>query len=235
MPLFRRCVAELIGTFILIVGGCGAVMVNQATATDSQPGVLTLTGIALVWGLLVMSLASALGDLSGCHINPAVTVGFAVAKRFPWKEVAPYIAAQVVGAFAAILFLKVLFPTNTTLAATAPTGEVWQSFMLEVFLTWFLMLAVLGVSTGAKEKGITAGIAVGGVIALEVLVGGPISGASMNPARSLAPAVVSGNMGTIWVYVFAPVLGAVLAVPTYSFLANGRRPPTGDLPQPLAG
>lgn len=217
-PLARRCFAELVGTFVLIAGGCGAVLVNQATATDSQPGALTLTGIALVWGLLVMSLASALGDLSGCHINPAVTVGFAAAKRFPWKEVVPYVAAQVAGAFAAILFLKLLFPGSTTLAATAPAGEVWQSFALEVFLTWFLMLAVLGVSTGAKEKGITAAIAVGGVIALEVLVGGPISGASMNPARSLAPAVVSGKIDTVWLYLVAPTLGACLAVPTYTAL-----------------
>lgn len=218
MPLARRCLAEIIGTFILIAGGCGAVLVNQATATDTQPGALGLPGIALVWGLLVLSLGYSLGDLSGCHINPAVTVGFAVAKRFPWREVIPYVAAQVVGAFAAILFLKVLFPASATLAATAPSGELWQSFVIEVFLTWFLMLAILGVSTGAKEKGITAGIVVGGVIALEVLVGGPISGASMNPARSLAPAVVSGKVETVWMYLLAPTLGAALAVPTYSVL-----------------
>jgi aquaporin NIP len=218
MPLPRRCLAELIGTFILIACGCGSVLVNQSTATASQPGVVTLVGVALVWGLVVFALASALGDLSGCHINPAVTIGFAVAGRFPWKEVVPYIAAQVVGAFAAILFLKGLFPTSTTLAATSPAGDPWQSFALEVFLTWFLMLTVLGVSTGAKEKGITAGIAVGGVIALEVLFAGPISGSSMNPARSLAPAVVSGKVETLWLYLIAPTLGAALAVPTYSLL-----------------
>jgi MIP family channel proteins len=218
MPLSRRCFAELIGTFVLVTGGCGVVLVNQATATASEPGVVTLVGVALVWGLLVMSLASALGDLSGCHINPAVTIGFAVAGRFPWKEVVPYIAAQVVGAFAAILFLKGLFPTSTTLAATTPDGDPWRSFALEIFLTWFLMLAVLGVSTGAKEKGVTAALVVGGVIALEVLFGGPISGASMNPARSLAPAVVSGKVEVVWLYLIAPTLGAVLAVPTYSLL-----------------
>jgi aquaporin Z len=218
MPLHRRCFAELVGTFILITGGCGVVLVNQTSATASEPGVVTLVGIALVWGLLVMSLASALGDLSGCHINPAVTVGLATARHFPWREVVPYIAAQVVGAFAAILFLKGLFPASTTLAAATPAGDPWQSFALEVFLTWFLMLAVLGVGSGAKEKGITAGIAVGGVIALEVLFGGPISGASMNPARSLAPAVVSGKVETLWIYLIAPTLGAVLAVPTYSVL-----------------
>jgi aquaporin NIP len=223
MPLTRRCFAELVGTFILITGGCGSVLVNQATATASQPGVVTLVGVALVWGLLVMALASAFGDLSGCHINPAVTVGFAVARRFPWKEVVPYLASQVVGAFAAILFLKLLFPTSTTLAATAPDGDPWRSFALEVFLTWFLMLAILGVSTGAKEKGITAALVVGGVIALEVLFAGPISGASMNPARSLAPAVVSGKVDFVWLYLLAPTLGALLAVPTYQLLNPTRR------------
>jgi aquaporin NIP len=235
MPLFRRCVAELLGTFVLIVCGCGAVVVNEVTATASTPGVLTHPGVALVWGLVVLALIYALGDLSGCHINPAVTVGFAVAGRFPWKEVVPYIVAQVCGALAASLFLKLLFPTNVKLGATLPAGDVWQSFALELFLTWFLMLAVLGVSTGAKEKGITAGIAVGAIIGLEAMFAGPICGASMNPARSLAPAVVSGNTGTVWIYLLAPTLGAVLAVPTYWFLANGRQQPATDSTHPPAG
>lgn len=214
--LVRRCLAEFAGTFVLIVCGCGAVIVDNDTKA------LTLPGIALVWGLTVLALAYTLGDLSGCHINPAVTVGFAAAKRFPWAEVVPYCAAQVAGAFAAAGQLTLLFPENDKHFTTLPRGVWWQSFALEVFLTWFLMLAVLGVSTGAKEKGITAGIAVGGVIALEVLVGGPISGASMNPARSLAPAVVSGHVGSIWLYLLAPTLGAVLAVPTYRFLTPPR-------------
>ena len=218
MPLLQRCVAELLGTFVLIVCGCGAVVVNELTPTPGTPGVVTHPGVALVWGLVVLALVYALGDLSGCHINPAVTVGFAVAGRFAWKEVLPYTAAQVVGAVAASLFLKLLFPASVTLGATLPAGDVWQSFALEVFLTWFLMLTVLGVSTGAKEKGITAGIAVGAVIGLEALFAGPICGASMNPARSLAPAVVSGNTAAVWVYLLAPTLGAVLAVPTYSVL-----------------
>jgi aquaporin NIP len=221
MPLARRCAAEFIGTFILIVCGCGAVIVDNDTKA------VTLPGVALVWGLTVLALAYTLGDLSGCHINPAVTVGFAVAKRFPWKEVTRYVAAQVAGAFAAAVLLKVLFPENDKHFTTLPRGVWGQAFALEVFLTWFLMLAVLGVSTGAKEKGITAGIAVGGVIALEVLVGGPISGASMNPARSLAPAVVTGHVGGVWLYLLAPTLGAVLAVPTYAML----NPRKGDSPE----
>ncbi|HUR52490.1 MAG TPA: MIP family channel protein [Gemmataceae bacterium] len=218
MPLARRCFAELLGTFVLIVCGCGAVVVNQVTATDTLAGALTHPGIALVWGLVVLALVYTLGDLSGCHINPAVTLGFTVAGRFPWKEAVPYMAAQVAGAFAASLLLKGLFPTNATLGATLPAGDVWQSFTLEVFLTWFLMLAVLGVSTGAKEKGITAGIAVGAIIGLEAMFAGPICGASMNPARSLAPAVVSGNLTSLWIYLTAPVLGAAAAVPFWKLL-----------------
>jgi aquaporin NIP len=212
MPLARRCLAELIGTFVLIGCGCGAVVVND------QTNALTHPGVALVWGLVVLALVYTLGDLSGCHINPAVTVGFAAAGRFPWREVVPYTAAQVAGAFAAAVLLKVLFPENLKLGATLPRGAAWQSFVLELFLTWFLMLAVLGVSTGAKEKGITAGIAVGAIIGLEAMFAGPICGASMNPARSLAPAVVSGQVETVWIYLLAPTLGTILAVPTYQTL-----------------
>jgi aquaporin Z len=212
MPLARRCAAELIGTFVLIVCGCGAVVVNDTT------GALTHPGVALVWGLVVLALIYTLGDRSGCHINPAVTLGFAVSNRFPWKEVVPYILAQVLGAVAAAVFLRVLFPESDRLGSTLPRGVWWQAFALEVFLTWFLMLAVLAVSTGAKEKGITAGIAVGAVIGLEAMFAGPISGASMNPARSLAPAVASGQTGSVWIYLLAPTLGAVLAVPTYRLL-----------------
>jgi aquaporin Z len=212
VSLARRCFAESLGTFVLVVCGCGAVVVNDATGTVTHPGV------ALTWGLVVLALVYTLGDRSGCHINPAVTVGFASAKRLPWREVPAYTLAQVVGAFAAALFLKALFPENGKLGSTLPRGDWWQSFALELFLTWFLMLAVLSVSTGAKEKGITAGIAVGAVIGLEAMFAGPVCGASMNPARSLAPAVVSGRVEHLWVYLLAPTLGAVLAVPTHSLL-----------------
>ncbi len=211
-PLRRRFLAELVGTFILVVCGCGACVVNDQTAALTHPG------IALVWGLVVLALVYALGDLSGCHINPAVTLGFALARRFPWKEVLPYIAAQVGGAVAAAELLHLLFPSDAKLGATVPSGHEVQSFVLEVFLTWFLMLAVLCVSTGAKEKGITAGIAVGAIIGLEAMFAGPICGASMNPARSLAPAAVSGHLEFVWIYLLAPPLGAALAVPTYHLI-----------------
>src|SRR5262249_22654308 len=142
-----------------------------------------------------------------------VTTAFAVARRFAWKDVPGYMAAQISGAFAASGLLRFLFPTDEKLGATLPAGSVSQSFVLEAVLTFLLMLVILSVSTGAKEKGITAGIAIGAVIALEAMFAGPICGASMNPARSLAPAVVSGHLETVWIYLIAPVVGAVAAVP----------------------
>jgi aquaporin Z len=154
----------------------------------------------------------AIGDSSGAHINPAVTLAFAAADRFAWLRVPGYVLAQTAGAFTASLTLAWLFPTDIRLGSTLPAGTAWQSFVLEVLLTFILMFVVLGVSTGAKEKGVLAGIAVGSVIALEALFAGPVSGASMNPARSLAPAVVSGQTRDLWVYLTAPPLGALLGV-----------------------
>ena len=211
-PIRNRLAAEAIGTFALLFAGTGAIVVNDATGAVTHPGV------ALTFGLVVLALVYALGDVSGAHLNPAVTLGFAAAGRFPRREVGPYIAAQLAGAFVASLLLRVLFPESLTLGATIPRGAAGQSFVLEVVLTWFLMLVVLCVSTGAKEKGVTAGIAVGAVVALEALFAGPICGASMNPARSLAPAVVSGNVAIVWLYLVAPVVGALLAVPTFHLI-----------------
>jgi aquaporin Z len=151
--------------------------------------------------------------VSGAHLNPAVTVAFAAARRFPLREVPGYVISQVLGAFAASGLLRLLFPKDETLGATLPAGSVWQSATLELVLTFLLMLVILSVSTGAKEKGITAGIAIGAVIGLEAMFAGPICGASMNPARSLAPAVVSGHLEALWLYLLAPTLGALLAVP----------------------
>ena len=213
MPaLSRRLAAELIGTFILVFCGTGAVV------ADSLTGAVTHPGVALTFGLVVLALVYTLGDLSGAHLNPAVTLGFAVAGRFPGREVAPYAAAQVAGAFAASLLLCGLFPEAATLGATVPRGAAVQSFVLEVVLTWILMLVILCVSTGAKEKGTMAGVAVGAVIALEAMFAGPICGASMNPARSLAPGVVSGRTTHLWVYMVAPTLGALLAVPSFALI-----------------
>jgi aquaporin Z len=201
-------VAEAFGTFSLVFAGTGAIVVNEVGG-----GSITHVGIALTFGLIVLAMIYAVGDVSGAHLNPAVTVGFATAGRLRWGQVPLYVSAQLAGAFAASLSLRGLFPTNGTLGATLPAGGVLQSAVLETILTLLLMFVILSVSTGAKEKGITAGIAVGAMIALEAMFAGPICGASMNPARSIAPAVVSGHVGALWVYLVAPVVGAMLAVP----------------------
>lgn len=205
----RKCAAEFFGTFALVFAGTGAIVIDA-----DRGGAVTHVGVALTFGLVVLANIYAFGETSGAHLNPAVTIGFFAARRLPGREVAPYILSQFLGAFAASGLLRGLFPGDAGLGATRPAGAEWQSFVLEIVLTWFLMTVILGVSTGAKEKGLLAGVAVGAVIALEAMFAGPITGASMNPARSLAPAVVSGNLASLWVYLAAPVLGALLAVVT---------------------
>lgn len=203
----KKCRAELFGTFALVFAGTGAVVIDQTTG-----GAVSHVGIALTFGLAVLAMIYSVGDISGAHLNPAVTLGFWAARRMPGRSVPGYLASQCAGALLASGLLRVMFPANATLGATQPAGPVMQSFALEVVLTALLMFVILNVSTGAKEKGLTAGIAVGAVIALEALFAGPISGASMNPARSLAPALVSGHWENVWIYLVAPVLGAGLAV-----------------------
>lgn len=205
----KKYIAEAIGTFALLFAGTGAIVVN-----DVSNQAISHVGIALTFGLVVMAMIYAIGDVSGAHINPAVTLGFWVAKRLDGKEVLPYLTAQLIGAFAASGVLRVLFLEHATLGTTLPAGPWWQSFVFEVLLTFMLMFVILNVSTGAKEKGIMAGAAIGGVVAFEAMFAGPICGASMNPARSLAPAIVSGNLQHLWLYLVAPVLGALLAVPS---------------------
>lgn len=204
----KKLLAECLGTFSLVFCGTGAIVINAASH-----GAIGHAGIALTFGLVVMAMIHTFGDVSGAHLNPAVSIAFALGGRFSWREVPAYLGAQLVGAFAASGLLKALFPGDATLGATLPAGPPMQSFALEVVLTAILMLTILSVSTGAKEKGITAGIAIGGVIALEAMFAGPICGASMNPARSLAPALVSNHLQHLWIYLSAPVLGAALAVP----------------------
>ena len=205
----RQSFAEFLGTFVLVFAGTGAIVINQETH-----GVITHAGVALTFGLVVLSLIYTLGDISGAHMNPAVTTAFAVAGRFSWRQVPGDVAAQIAGALAASGLLRFLFPTAKGLGGTLPAGAASQSFILEVVLTFMLMLVILNVSTGAKEKGVTAGIAIGAMIALEAMFAGPICGASMNPVRSLGPAVVSGQLEHLWIYLTAPVLGAWLAIPT---------------------
>lgn len=216
----RKLVAEAIGTFALVFAGTGAIVVN-----DVSGGAVTHVGIALTFGLIVMAMIYSIGDISGAHINPAVTLAFAVGKRFEFRSVLPYIACQLAGAIAASVLLRLMFPENCLLGATLPAGPWLQSFIFEVVLTFLLMWVILNVSTGAKEDGIMAGAAVGATVALEAMFAGPICGASMNPARSIAPAVVSGEMTHLWVYIVATTLGALLAVPAYAAVrpTSGRR------------
>jgi aquaporin Z len=211
----NRLFAEAFGTFCLVFAGTGAIIVNQVSG-----GTVTHVGVSLTFGLVVMAMIYGLGDISGAHLNPAVTAGFWLARRFPGRDVSGYLLAQALGAFAASGLLRLLFPTNETLGATIPSGPAWQSFVLEVVLAFILMAVILAVSSGPKEKGLMAGIAVGGMIGLEALFAGPISGASMNPIRSVAPAALSGHMATVWIYIAAPSLGAALAVPFHRVIAS---------------
>ncbi|MFN3168716.1 MAG: MIP/aquaporin family protein [Phycisphaeraceae bacterium] len=209
MPSRHKLAAEVFGTFCLLFAGCGAMVVNEVL-----PGSIGHAGVALTWGLIVSAMIYAVGDVSGAHINPAVTLGFWLARQFPGSAVLPYVFAQCVGAFAAAVLLRVLFPESETLGATLPhdLALVWQSFTLEVVLTLILMFVILCVANGPKEQGLMAGLAIGAVVGLEAMFAGPICGASMNPARSLAPAVVSGRVEALWVYLLATPIGAGLGV-----------------------
>lgn len=212
MPATNKLIAEAFGTFCLIFAGCGAMAINEVTG-----GAIGHAGVALTWGLIVTAMIYAVGDVSGAHINPAVTLGFWLARQFPGASVLPYILTQCIGALAAAGVLRLLFPGSETLGASLPhdPAMVWQSFALEVLLTLILMFVILCVAIGSKERGLMAGIAIGATVGLEAMFAGPICGASMNPARSLGPAVVSGHIGTLWVYLVATPLGALLAIPLW--------------------
>ena len=207
----------MIGTFALVFCGTGAIIIDKESG-----GAITHIGIAITFGLIVMSMIYALGNISGAHLNPAVSIAFAIARRFSVKELFPYIISQVSGALLARVVLRYLFPDNELLGATLPSGLEGQSFTLEFILTFFLMLVIINVATGSKEQGMFAGLAIGSVVLLEAMFAGPICGASMNPARSIAPAVVSGQIEHLWIYLVAPVLGASLAIPTWKFLVSSK-------------
>lgn len=209
----KKYLAELIGTFALVFCGTGAIIINHESG-----GAITHVGVAITFGLIVMTMIYSVGDISGAHLNPAVTLAFSIAKEFPLKEIVPYIISQSIGAFMASGILRYLFPSNFLLGSTMPAGSEMQSFVLEIILMFFLMFVILQVAKGSKEKGLFAGIAIGSVVLLEAMFAGPICGASMNPIRSIAPAVVSGHLEHLWIYIFAPVIGALLAVMCWKIL-----------------
>ena len=212
----RRYLCEGIGTFFLVFAGTGAVIAN-----DLFGGQITHVGIALSFGFVVMAVIYAFGSVSGAHINPAVTLGFYVIKRISLHDAIKYIISQCLGACVASIMLAVMYQNHESLGATLPAINVWGAFVYEFLLTWFLMMVILSVATGAKEKGLMAGVAIGGTVALEALFAGPVTGASMNPARSLAPALISGNISDLWIYIFAPALGAVFASLSCHYLHKG--------------
>jgi len=204
---FRKFIAEALGTFALVFCGTGAIIANEITG-----GGVTHVGIAVTFGLIVSGMVFSFGDISGAHLNPAVTIAFWIAGKFPRKEILLYVVAQLLGAFLASGLLKFLFPQIANLGTTLPSGTELQSLILEIILTFLLMTVILNTATESKEKGMLAGIAVGSTVLLEAMFAGPISGASMNPARSIAPAVLSGVLEHLWIYIVAPVTGAALSV-----------------------
>jgi aquaporin NIP len=204
--------AELVGTYALVTAGCGAIMVN------SQTGSLGHVGVALTFGLIILVMIAALGHISGAHFNPSVTIAFAFTRHFPWRDVAWYIGGQMLGAVLGAITLRLLLGDAAHLGATIPAGSAWQSFGLEILLTAVLMLVIISVATDSRAVGTPAAIAIGFTIALDALWGGPISGASMNPARSFAPALVAGVWADQWIYWIAPVIGADVGAVLYQFL-----------------
>lgn len=204
----RRLAAELFGTFVLVFAGTGAIVFDSV-----NPGKIGHVGIALTFGLVVLAMVYAVGSVSGAHLNPAVTIGLWAARRVPGRQVGPFVLAQITGAFAASGLLVAMYPDHPTLGATLPHGPAWHSFVLEVWLTGVLVFVILAVLVADPSVRPLGGVIVGAVIALEALFAGPISGASMNPARSLAPAAVSGRLEHLWVYLAAPLIGAIVAIP----------------------
>jgi aquaporin Z len=212
--MLKKSVAEIVGTFALVFCGTGAMVI------DKETGAVSHVGVAITFGLIVMSMIYALGDISGAHLNPAVSIAFVLAGRLPVKNLVFYIVSQLAGALLASGILKIMFPGNESLGATIPAGSAMQSFILELILTFLLMLVIINVATGSKEQGLFAGIAIGSVVLLEAMFAGPICGASMNPARSIGPAVISGHTEHLWVYIVAPVVGAALSIPLGQYLTS---------------
>ena len=210
---WRQVLAEFLGTFCLVFAGTGAIVVN-----DFSDGAITHFGIATAFGLVVFAMIYAFGEISGSHLNPAVSIGLWVAGKFDARHLTGYILAQCAGAVMASLVLHGVFPDHRTLGMTLPAAGQTSAFLFEIILTWMLMLVILNVTHPTQPHRSFAGFIIGAFVGLEALFGGPVSGASMNPARSLGPALVSGNMLDLWIYLIAPIIGSIAAVLTHRLL-----------------
>lgn len=217
-PLLRRAAAEALGSFALVACGCGAIMVDATT------GALGHIGVAASFGLVIMVMIAALGHVSGAHFNPAVTLAFAWIRHFPWRDVPLYIAGQLLGAIAGAAMLRAAFGRAGLLGVTLPAGSTFQALGVEVLLTALLMFVITSVATDTRAVGQLAALAIGGTVALDALWGGPVTGASMNPARSFGPALISGLWQAHWVYWLAPILGATLGAALYQGLRSEAAP-----------
>lgn len=212
--LARRASAEALGTFALVFAGCGAIVTNA-----ERGGTLGSVGISLVFGLVILAGIAAFGHISGAHFNPAVTASFLLTRHLPGRDALTYIGAQIIGATCGALLLWAVWPGKPAhLGATVPTIAVGRAVLVEAVMTATLMAVILSVATDTRAAGAPAAIAVGATIALDALFGGPLTGASMNPARSFAPALVSGEWHEFWVYLAGPLLGAPLGACAYQFV-----------------
>jgi MIP family channel proteins len=210
--LARSLVAELIGTFALVFAGAGAIMV------DAKTNALGHVGVAIAFGLVIMAMIYAVGHVSGAHFNPAVSFAFALTRHFAWTRVGAYWVVQVAGALAAAAILRASLGDVAHVGATLPSGSQGQAFLWELILTFFLMFVIMAVATDTRAVGEAAAIAIGGTVGLDAMFGGPITGASMNPARSTGPALVSGDLHALWLYIAAPLLGAAVGALAYQFV-----------------
>lgn len=213
--LKQKALSEFIGTFALVFAGCGAIVVNTL-----HGGAIGHVGISMVFGLVVTVMIYATGHIGGAHFNPAVTIAFAAVGRFSWRQVPAYLVAQTAAATLAAWLLSVVFGLSSHVGATLPTGGVGAAFTVEVVLTFILMFVIIAVATDFRAEGAFAGLAIGSAVTLGALMGGPVSGASMNPARSLGPALISGQFADLWLYLLCPVLGAVAAAFVYRTLRS---------------
>jgi MIP family channel proteins len=214
----RRAAAEGLAAFALVFAGCGAIVSDSVYG-----GALGTIGIGLVFGLVIMAMVYATGHLSGAHINPAVTIAFVLSRHFPRREAAGYIAAQLVGATAGALLLLAVWPDKpAALGATLPTVATGSALAYEAVLTAILMFVIMAVATDARAVGAGAAIAIGGAVGLDAIFAGPVTGASMNPARSIGPALASGELGDLWIYVVGPIVGAACGAATYQLVRGGR-------------